>query len=45
MHIKLYSLTGDTMMWKARNFGDQDLFMKAKNLETPACKKLQDLQV
>ncbi|EZA49366.1 hypothetical protein DMN91_008986 [Ooceraea biroi] len=34
----------ESMMWKARNFGDQELFLKAKNLETPSCKKLQDLQ-
>ncbi|KYN31384.1 DnaJ like protein subfamily B member 12 [Trachymyrmex septentrionalis] len=34
----------DSIMWKARNLGDQDLFFKAKNLETPSCKKLQDLQ-
>ncbi|XP_020281210.1 dnaJ homolog subfamily B member 12-like [Pseudomyrmex gracilis] len=34
----------DSMMWKARNFGDQDLFLKAKNLETPSCRRLQELQ-
>ncbi|XP_034186703.1 dnaJ homolog subfamily B member 12 [Osmia lignaria lignaria] len=34
----------DTMMWKARNFGDQDLFFKAKNIELPSCKRVQDLQ-
>lgn len=34
----------DTMMWKARNFGDQDLFFKAKNIETPSCKRVQELQ-
>ncbi|KYQ54378.1 DnaJ like protein subfamily B member 12 [Trachymyrmex zeteki] len=34
----------DSIMWKARNLGDQDLFHKAKNLETPSCRKLQDLQ-
>lgn len=32
------------MMWKARNFGDQDLFLKAKNLETPSCRRLQEIQ-
>lgn len=31
-------------MWKARNFGDQELFFKAKNIETPSCKKVQELQ-
>lgn len=30
------------MMWKARNFGDHDLYMKAKNLEMPSCKKIQE---
>lgn len=35
----------ESMMWKARNFGDQDLFLKAKNLETPSCRRLQELQV
>ncbi|XP_018393420.1 PREDICTED: dnaJ homolog subfamily B member 12-like [Cyphomyrmex costatus] len=34
----------ENIMWKARNFGDQDLFIKAKHLETPSCKKLQELQ-
>lgn len=34
----------ETMMWKARNFGDQELFFKAKNIETPSCKKVQELQ-
>ncbi|XP_011695643.1 PREDICTED: dnaJ homolog subfamily B member 12 [Wasmannia auropunctata] len=32
------------IMWKARNLGDQDLFLKAKNLETPSCRRLQELQ-
>ncbi|EFN84225.1 dnaJ homolog subfamily B member 12 isoform X2 [Harpegnathos saltator] len=34
----------ETMMWKARNFGDQDLFLKAKSLETPSCRRLQEMQ-
>lgn len=34
----------DTLMWKARNFGDQELFFKAKNIETPSCKRVQELQ-
>lgn len=34
----------ETMMWKARNFGDQELFSKAKNIEMPSCKRVQDLQ-
>lgn len=32
------------MMWKSRNFGDHDLYLKAKNLETPSCKKIQEMQ-
>ncbi|XP_011502065.1 PREDICTED: dnaJ homolog subfamily B member 12 [Ceratosolen solmsi marchali] len=32
----------ESMMWKARNFGDQDQFQRAKNIETPSCKKLQE---
>ncbi|KAG5313043.1 DJB12 protein, partial [Pseudoatta argentina] len=34
----------DSIMWKARNLGDQDLYFKAKSLETPSCRKLQELQ-
>ncbi|CAD1477136.1 unnamed protein product [Heterotrigona itama] len=34
----------ETMMWKARNFGDQELFIKAKNIEMPSCKRIQELQ-
>ncbi|KZC07016.1 PREDICTED: dnaJ homolog subfamily B member 12 [Dufourea novaeangliae] len=34
----------ETMLWKARNFGDQDLFVKAKNIEMPSCKKVQGMQ-
>ena len=32
------------MIWKARNFGDQDLYQRARNMEMPSCKKLQDMQ-
>lgn len=32
------------MVWKARNFGDAELFQRAKNLETPSCKRLQEVQ-
>lgn len=31
------------MMWKARNFGDQEQFVRARNIETPSCVKLQSL--
>ncbi|KAK1129092.1 hypothetical protein K0M31_020222 [Melipona bicolor] len=34
----------ETMMWKARNFADQELFTKAKNIEMPSCKRVQELQ-
>ncbi|OAD59381.1 DnaJ like protein subfamily B member 12 [Eufriesea mexicana] len=34
----------ETLMWKARNFGDQDLFTKAKNVETPSCKKVEAMR-
>nr|UDN65253.1 DNAJB12 [Sogatella furcifera] len=33
----------ETMLWKARNFGDRDLFNKAQNMKTPSCEMLQDL--
>lgn len=32
------------MIWKARNFGDNDLFQQAKNIATPSCAKLQEMQ-
>ncbi|KAJ8870715.1 hypothetical protein PR048_029740 [Dryococelus australis] len=35
---------GETMLWKARNFGDRDLFQKAQNIHTPSCDVLNDLQ-
>ncbi|KAF5294450.1 hypothetical protein FQR65_LT01576 [Abscondita terminalis] len=34
----------DTMLWKARNFGDRDLFQSAQNIKTPSCEKLQNLR-
>ncbi|KAF5283146.1 hypothetical protein FQA39_LY17404 [Lamprigera yunnana] len=34
----------DTMMWKARNFGDRELFQSAENIKTPSCEKLQNLR-
>ncbi|XP_049863843.1 dnaJ homolog subfamily B member 12 isoform X2 [Schistocerca gregaria] len=33
----------DTMIWKARNFGDRDLFHRAQNIPMPHCNKLQEL--
>ncbi|KAF4533210.1 hypothetical protein B566_EDAN011855 [Ephemera danica] len=34
----------ETMLWKARNFGDQQLFQKAQNIRTPSCETLYQLQ-
>ncbi|KAG8242680.1 DnaJ (Hsp40), sub B, member 12 [Homalodisca vitripennis] len=33
----------ETMLWKARNFGDRDLFSKAQNIKTPSCDALGEL--
>ncbi|KAL7289901.1 hypothetical protein TKK_0016292 [Trichogramma kaykai] len=33
----------ESMMWKARSFGDQEQYQRARNIETPSCRKLQDL--
>lgn len=32
----------ETMLWKARNFGDRELFAKAQNIRTPSCEQLQE---
>lgn len=34
----------ESMIWKARNFGDQDLYQRARNMEKPSCKRLQEMQ-
>ncbi|XP_066588928.1 dnaJ homolog subfamily B member 12 isoform X2 [Prorops nasuta] len=34
----------ETMMWKARHFMDQDMFLSAKNIQTPSCKRLVEVQ-
>lgn len=34
----------ETLIWKARNFDDEELFSKAKSIETPSCKKIQEMQ-
>lgn len=34
----------ETMVWKARNFGDRDLFQKAQNIRMPSCDTLVELQ-
>lgn len=33
----------DTMIWKARNFGDRQLFNKAQGIRTPSCETLQEI--
>ncbi|EDS39752.1 conserved hypothetical protein [Culex quinquefasciatus] len=33
----------ETMLMKARNFGDRDLYFKAQNINTPSCDKLHSL--
>lgn len=34
----------DSMMWKARNFGDQELWQTAQNIKTPSCDALHNLR-
>nr|CAD7461314.1 unnamed protein product [Timema tahoe] len=34
----------ETMLWKARNFGDRDLYQKAQNIRMPSCDTLHELQ-
>ncbi|XP_030767737.1 dnaJ homolog subfamily B member 12 [Sitophilus oryzae] len=34
----------DSMIWKARNFGDRDLFDNAQRIKMPSCEKLQELR-
>lgn len=34
----------DSMIWKARNFGDKDLFQSAQNIPLHSCRKLEDLR-
>lgn len=34
----------DSMIWKARNFGDRELFQTAQNIKTPSCELLQNLR-
>jgi hypothetical protein len=42
--ILLSLFAGETMVWKARNFGDRDLFQKAQNIRMPSCDALRELQ-
>lgn len=34
----------DAMIWKARNFGDRELFQNAQNIKMPSCEQLQNLR-
>ncbi|KAJ8982147.1 hypothetical protein NQ317_011293 [Molorchus minor] len=34
----------DSMIWKARNFGDKDLFQQAQNIKMPSCEQIQNLR-
>ncbi|KAJ8939532.1 hypothetical protein NQ314_011099 [Rhamnusium bicolor] len=34
----------DSMIWKARNFGDRELFQTAQNIKMPSCEQLQNLR-
>ncbi|XP_034937186.1 dnaJ homolog subfamily B member 12 [Chelonus insularis] len=34
----------ELMMMKARNFGDSEMYHRAKNTEVPACKRLHEIQ-
>lgn len=36
--------SGDSMIWKARNFGDNDLYQNAQKIKMPACETLQNLK-
>lgn len=35
----------EALLWKARGFQDQEMYHKALNIETPSCKKLQEIPV
>ncbi|XP_025830031.1 dnaJ homolog subfamily B member 14 [Agrilus planipennis] len=34
----------ESMMWKAKSFGDKDLFVSAQNIKMPSCEKLHNLR-
>ncbi|XP_074034972.1 dnaJ homolog subfamily B member 12 [Leptinotarsa decemlineata] len=34
----------ESMIWKARNFGDQELYHNAQNIKLPSCEQLQNLR-
>ncbi|KAF2893285.1 hypothetical protein ILUMI_12886 [Ignelater luminosus] len=34
----------ESMIWKARNFGDHHMFQQAQNYKMPSCEKLQNLR-
>lgn len=42
--VPTFLLSGETLFWKARNFGDRDLFEKAQNMRLSNCEQYQNLQ-
>lgn len=36
-------VAGETAMWRARNYGDADLYEKAQALRTPSCDRLAEI--
>ena len=45
---KMYNLfvfltKGDTAMWRAKNYGDERLFKKASEIETPSCNRINSI--
>lgn len=39
-----FFVIGDSMLWKARNFGDKELYHSAYNIKMPSCEQLQQLR-
>lgn len=39
--LNFRSFKGDSMMSKARSFGDRELYRKAQNINLPSCDNLQ----
>lgn len=42
--LNLLFFSGDSMIWKARNFGDRELFQSAQNIKTPSCDQLHTVR-
>ncbi|XP_022902100.1 dnaJ homolog subfamily B member 12 [Onthophagus taurus] len=34
----------ESLLWKARNFGDRDMYLSAQNMKLPSCEKLNQLR-